>query len=306
MLRLVTQRLMSAAVVALGIVGIVFLLIHVAPGDPVEVMLGESASAADRAALRAALGLDEPLPAQLGHYLSRLARLDLGMSLHARRPIADLLAERLPATLLLAAGGIAVSVLLALPIGVVSALRHGSWFDHGSLAFATFAVSMPGFWLGPLLILVFSLWLGWLPVSGRDEPLSLVLPSVTLGLGLAAMLSRIVRAALLDVLAEDYLRTARAKGLPERAVIVRHALRNAWLPVLTVIGLQLGALLGGAVITETVFQWPGLGLLTVEAIQRRDYPTLQACVLVVSLAYVLINMLTDLAYGLVDPRVRVA
>jgi peptide/nickel transport system permease protein len=304
MLQFVVRRLFGALIVAFGIVSVVFALIHLTPGDPVEVMLGESATAADREQLRTALGLNEPLGRQYGHYLARVARFDLGQSLHVRRPIADLLRERLPATLTLAAAGVAVSLLLALPIGIGAALRRGTWFDRGALAFATTAVSMPGFWLGPLLILVFSLWLGWLPVSGRDEPLAWVLPAVTLGLALAATLSRIVRAALLDVLAEDYLRTARAKGLRGRAVILRHALANAALPVLTVVGLQLGALLGGAVITETVFQWPGLGLLTVEAIQRRDYPTLQACVLVISLAYVLVNTVTDLLYGLVDPRLR--
>ncbi|ROR32305.1 nickel ABC transporter permease [Inmirania thermothiophila] len=301
---MIAARLGSAAVVVAGVVLVVFLLIHLVPGDPVEAMLGEGATAADRAALRRDLGLDRPLAEQLAAYLGGLARGDLGVSLYARRPVAELVAERLPATLELAAAGLAVALLLALPLGVVAAVRRGGWPDRTAMAFSLAGISIPNFWLGPLLMLLFSLRLGWLPVSGREGPASLVLPALTLGTGLAAVLARMVRASLLEVLAEDYIRTARAKGLPERAVILRHGLRNALLPVATLLGLQLGALLAGAVITETVFSWPGIGSLTVEAIRRRDYPLVQGCVLVIALAYVAVNTLTDLAYAWIDPRVR--
>ena len=267
-------------------------------------MLGESAPAADRDALRHALGLDRPLGVQLMRYLEGLARLDLGQSLHNRRPITELLAERLPATLQLALVALVVTLCLALPLGLVAAARRGSIWDRTAMGFSLLGVSIPNFWLGPLLILVFSLWLGWFPVSGRDAPGSVVLPALTLGLSLAAILSRMVRSSLLEVLGEDYVRTARAKGLAGRQVMLFHALPNALLPVITVIGLQLGALLGGAVITETIFAWPGIGLLTVEAIQSRDYPVVQACVLVIALSYVLVNTFTDLLYAWIDPRIR--
>jgi len=300
----ITQRLLGAALVILGVITLVFLLIHLVPGDPVEVMLGESAAPADRVALRHALGLDQPLPLQWLHYVEGLSHFDLGTSLYAHRPISAVFAERLPATAELAAGAMGVSLLIALPLGVMSARRPDSSWDRITMAFSTLGISIPGFWLGPMLILLFALRLGWLPVSGRESPASLVLPSLTLGIGMASVLSRMVRAALLDVMREDYLRTARAKGLPEWRVILHHAARNAALPVLTVLGLQLGALLAGTVITETIFQWPGLGQLTVEAIQRRDYPVVQACVLIISVTYVLVNTLTDIAYTLLDPRVR--
>ena len=304
MLSHVIQRLGASLLVVLGVVLAVFLLIHLIPGDPVDVMLGESAPAADREALRHALGLDRPLGVQLVRYLEGLARLDLGQSLHNRRPITELLAERLPATLQLALVALVVTLCLALPLGLVAAARRGSAWDRTAMGFSLLGVSIPNFWLGPLLILVFSLWLGWFPVSGRDAPGSVVLPALTLGLSLAAILSRMVRSSLLEVLGEDYVRTARAKGLAGRQVMLFHALPNALLPVITVIGLQLGALLGGAVITETIFAWPGIGLLTVEAIQSRDYPVVQACVLVIALSYVLVNTFTDLLYAWIDPRIR--
>ncbi|MGQ0658806.1 MAG: ABC transporter permease [Chromatiales bacterium] len=306
MVHFVTLRLLSAITVMLGVASIVFMLIHVVPGDPVEVMLGESGTRADRAALRAALGLDRPLGEQWLRYVAAVAHGDLGTSLHSKRPIADLVAARAGSTVILGVAALAVSICIGLPIGVLAALHHGRWPDHGTLAISTLLVSIPSFWLGPLLILVFSIVFGWLPVSGREEAWALVLPALTLGLGMAAFLARIVRAAMLQVLAEDYLRTARAKGLAEVSVVLRHALCNAALPVLTVLGLQLGAVLAGAVIVETIFQWPGLGSLTVEAIQRRDYPVVQACVLLISLAYVAVNALTDIACGMLDPRVRLA
>jgi peptide/nickel transport system permease protein len=302
--RLIASRLASAALVVLGVACLVFLLIHLVPGDPVDVMLGEAAQPADREALRAAMGLDRPVHVQLRDYLVGLARLDLGVSLHTRQSVAALLAERLPATVELAAASLLVALALALPLGVLAAVRQGSLWDRGAMTFSLLGVSIPNFWMGPLLILVFSLWLGWLPVSGRDGLASLVLPALTLGTAMAAILARMVRAVLLEVLGEDYIRTARAKGLPEHIVVLRHALRNALLPIITLLGLQLGTLLGGAVITETIFSWPGIGQLTVEAIQRRDYPVLQACVLLIAVAYVLVNTLTDLVYAWIDPRVR--
>lgn len=304
MLRFVVSRLLSALVVVLGVVCLVFMLIHIVPGDPVEVMLGESASIADRVALRHAMGLDQPLYWQLLHYLQHLLQLDLGTSLHSRQPVVQILAARIPATAELALAGLVVAIIVALPLGITAATRQDSGWDFSAMGFSMLGVSVPNFVMGPVLILIFSVWLGWLPVSGRDGLSSLVLPAVTLGTALAAILSRMVRSALLEVLGEDYIRTARAKGLLERSVVLRHALPNATLPVITVLGLQLGALLGGAVITEMVFSWPGVGQLTIEAIQRRDYPVLQGCVLLISVSYVCVNTLTDLVYAWLDPRIR--
>ena len=301
---MVFARIGSALLVMLGVSTLVFLLLHLVPGDPVEAMLGESARPADREALRATLGLDRPLGEQYLTYLGRLAVLDLGQSFTWQRPVAELLAERIPATLELAAAALALALLIAVPLGVLAARDQGGPLDTGAMGFSLIGVALPNFWLGPLLILVFSLWLGWTPVSGREGAASLVLPAITLGTGLAAVLARMVRSSVLEVLSEDYVRTARAKGLDEIRVLWGHALRNAWLPVLTLIGLQLGGLLGGAVITETVFAWPGVGSLLVEAIQARDYPVVQSCVLLISLSYVLVNALTELIYGWADPRTR--
>jgi len=300
----ILSRLFSAFLVLLGVSCLVFLLIHLVPGDPVEVMLGEAAQPADREALRHALGLDQSLLTQLLHYFNGLLHLDFGISLQSKRPITELLWERIPATAELAGAALLVAVMIAVPLGVIAAVRKDSPWDYGAMTASMLGVSIPNFWLGPILILVFSVWLGWLPVSGREQPDSIVLPAITLGTALAAVLSRMVRSSLLEVLHEDYIRTARAKGLPEGAVIWRHGLRNALLPVVTVLGLQLGVLLGGAVVTEMVFSWPGLGELTISSIQRRDYPVVQACVLLISTSYVVVNTLTDLVYGWLDPRVR--
>jgi peptide/nickel transport system permease protein len=304
MVNYLTARLMSALVAVLGVVCLVFLLIHLIPGDPVDVMLGESARQADRAALRSSLGLDRPMALQLADYLGGVVRLDLGNSLYSDQPVSSLLAKRIPATLQLALAALACALLLALPLGILAAVRRGSGWDWGAMGFSTLGVSLPNFWLGPLLILLFSLALGWTPVSGRESASSLILPAVTLGTSFAAILARMVRSSLLEVLGEDYVRTARAKGLAELQVLWNHAMRNAWLPVLTLVGMQLGALLGGAVVTEVVFDWPGIGSLMIDAIQRRDYPVVQGCVLFVSLSYVLTNTLTDILYGVVDPRIR--
>jgi len=304
MLRFLTYRLFSTLLVCFGVSCLVFLLIHIVPGDPVDMMLGESARPADREALRHALGLDQSLWAQFVQFVSGLLRGDLGVSIHSSRPVSELLLERAPATIELALAALLVSVVIALPMGVLAAVRRNTLWDRGAMAFSLLGVSMPNFWLGPLLILMFSLGLGWFPVSGREYAGSLVLPAITLGTALAAVLSRMVRSSLLEVLGEDFVRTARAKGMPERIVIWKHALLNALLPVITLLGLQLGVLLGGAVITETVFSWPGLGKLTIDAILRRDYPVVQGTVLVISVTYVLVNMFTDMIYGMVDPRIR--
>jgi len=306
MLNYLGARLFTALIVVFGVVTIVFMLIHIVPGDPVEVMLGESAQAADREALRETLGLNLPLSTQWVNYINGLLHLDLGTSLHSKRPVIDVLTERIPATSLLAGTSILIAIIIALPLGVLAAVRRGSLWDRLAMTFSMLGVAIPNFWMGPLLILVFSLWLGWLPVSGNDQILSLVLPAVTLGTALAAILSRMIRASLLEVFNEDYIRAAYARGLLPSTVIWKHALKNAALPVVTILGMQLGALLAGAVITETVFSWPGVGQLTIDAIQKRDYPVIQSCVLLISLTYVFINLLTDLAYAYLDPRVSLS
>jgi peptide/nickel transport system permease protein len=297
-------RLASTAGTLLAVLVTVFLLVRVLPGDPVEVMLGERASGADRAALVAQLGLDRPLATQLGDYLLGLARLDLGHSLRYHEPVASLIGARLPATLELAGAALALAVALALPLGIAMAVRAGGLAGRLAGMLTLLGMALPGFWFGPLLILLFAVQLGWLPVAGRDGFASLALPALTLALGLAATLARQLAANLAETLAAEHVRTARAKGLPPGQVLWRHGVRNALLPVATVFGLQVGALLGGAVITETVFAWPGLGALTVEAIGARDYPLLQGCVLLIAGVYVLVNGLTELAYGWLDPRVR--
>lgn len=298
------SRLFTAAWVIFGVTSLVFFLIHWVPGDPVEVMLGESASGADREALRHALGLDRPVMEQWWLFLKGVVSLDLNNSLYHQRPVMELLDTRYAATAELALYAFMLAIIIAIPAGVIAAAKQGTAWDMGAMGFSLLGVSIPNFWLGPLLVLVFSLGLGWFPVSGRSGSLSVVLPAITLGTALAAVLSRMVRSSLLEVLGEDFVRTARAKGLPPYRVLIRHGLRNAWLPILTLLGMQLGALLGGAVVTETVFNWPGIGSLLVESIQRRDYPVVQGCVLLISLSYVVINLLTDLLYVWVDPRIR--
>ncbi len=300
-------RLLASVVFVSWIVGtLVFFLIHLVPGDPVAVMLGDWASPADEQALREQLGLHQPILVQYGHYMSGLLHFDLGNSLFFQQPVSALIAERFPMTLQLAVMALLVAVLIAFPLGIWAALKAGKWPDHLSMTVSLIGVSIPNFWLGPMLILLFSLSLAWLPVSGSEQPLSWVLPAVTLGTALAAILARMLRASLLEVMHEDYIRTAQAKGLSSTLVYGKHALLNALLPVVTILGLQLGTLLGGAVITEVVFDWPGLGQLLVESIQRRDYPVVQGCILVISVAYITINGLTELVYAWLDPRIRVA
>ena len=298
------RRLLLALPVVLGVATLVFLLIHLIPGDPVEIMLGETALPADRDALREALGLDRPILEQYGSFLWGLCRGDLGVSLQQRRPVTALIREHYPATLELSLAAMLISLLIALPAGILSGIRQYSFLDHSTMFLALLGVSMPNFWLGPLLIWVFSIQLGWFPVSGKGGLAHLLLPALTLGASMAAIVARMTRSSVLEVLREDYVMTARAKGLPEARIILKHVLRNAMLPVLTVVGLQFGALLAGSIITETIFSWPGLGTLMVKAIQTRDYPVVQGCVLVIALSYVLVNLLTDLLYGVIDPRIR--
>lgn len=298
------SRLISAAIVVFGVTSLVFFLIHFIPGDPVEVMLGESARAADRESLRHALGLDKPVLAQWGDYLIRVAQLDFGESLHSRQPIIDIITSRLPATIELAVVALVFALIISLPLGIVAAMNRQTVWDRGAMTISMLGVSIPNFLMGPLLILLFSIYLMWLPVSGRESPLSVVLPALTLGTAMAAILSRMVRATLLEVINEDYIRTARAKGMSRLRVMIFHALPNTLLPLVTLLGLQLGALLAGAVITEVIFSWPGIGQLTIDAIQKRDYPLVQACVLLISITYVMVNTATDVMYGLLDPRIR--
>lgn len=302
--RFLVRRLLLLLPVTLGVSTLVFLLIHLTPGDPVEVMLGEAALPAAKEALRHSLHLDQPLPEQYLHFLQGLFTGDLGMSLFSREPVLARILKALPATIELAVAGLCMAIIIALPLGVLAAVRRDSGVDHGSRFVALLGVSIPNFVLGPLLIIVFAIQLNWFPVSGRGGVFYLVLPALTLGMAMAGILSRMVRASLLEVLGQEYVRVARAKGLSETRVILRHALKASLIPVITIVGLQFGALLAGTIITETIFAWPGLGRLTLQAIQARDYPLVQGCVLAISFGYVLVNAATDMIYAWVDPRVR--
>ncbi|MCI0526056.1 MAG: ABC transporter permease [Nitrospira sp.] len=300
----IAQRLLWIIPVILGVSTLVFFFIHLIPGDPVELMLGESAEPADKQALREELGFNKPILHQYLQFLGGLFRGDLGRSLHTQKPVLQSIFLRFPATLQLTFAALLIAVSIAIPMGVVAATRQYSFLDNSSMFLALFGVSMPNFWLGPMLIILFSINLGWLPVSGKGGWDHLVLPAITLGTSMAAILTRMTRSSVLEIIHEDYVRTARAKGLRERTVIFKHALRNALIPVITLVGLQFGALLSGAVITETIFAWPGIGRLTIEAINKRDYPLVQGCVLAISFSYVLVNLLTDMVYSVIDPRIR--
>ncbi len=306
MLRLALRRVALTLPTILAAATLVFLLVHLVPGDVVDVMLGESAAAADREALRHALGLDRPLPTQYATFLRGLASGDLGRSLVHGTPVTALLAARLPATAELTFAALAIALVLALPLGLAAAARPGTWIDRGSVGLALLGVSVPSFWLGPMLILLFAIELRWLPVSGRGTAAHLVLPALTLGLGMASILTRMTRATVLECLGEDYVRTARAKGVGRTHILIRHALRNALAPVVTILGLQFGALLAGTVITETIFAWPGLGRLLIDAINQRDYPVVQGCILAIAAGFVAANALADLVNLWLDPRTRAA
>ena len=304
MVRHILQRLLLTLPALWLVLTMVFFLIHIVPGDPVEQMLGEGATPAQTAQLRHSLGLDDPLYAQYVRYLGQTLRGDLGESFKFQAPVRRVIFERYPATLQLAFLALLVCAAIAIPAGVVAAARRGSLADRSIGVFTLVGLAVPNFALGPLLITLFSIKLGWLPVSGRGGLLNYILPAATLGAALAAILTRMVRSSMLEELGSDYVRTARAKGLSTSAVLLRHALQNALIPIITILGLQFGTLLAGTIVTETIFSWPGIGRLTVMAISARDYPLLQGCILVIALSYVLVNLLTDVFYSMVDPRVR--
>src|SRR5262245_43959421 len=302
--RFFLRRVLLAIPVLFGVATLVFSLIHLVPGDPVQAMLGESASPQDIADLRTRLGLDRPLPAQYGAFLKGVATGNLGTSLRTNQPVVAAIAERLPATFELAFAAMFVATLIAIPLGIIAAVRAGTHVDHAATTLALVGISIPNFWLGPLMAIVFSVTLGWLPVSGRGTAAHLVLPAITLGAPLAAVLARMTRASVIEELRELYVLAARARGVSRFRAIVHHAFRNSLIPIVTVIGLQFGAVLTGAVITETIFAWPGVGRLLIQSISFRDYPLVQGCILLIAATYVSMNLLTDLAYGLLDPRIR--
>lgn len=304
MIAYLIKRLLSALPVLFGVVTLTFLLLHFVPGDPVDLMLGDQASIADRESLRRELGLDRPLPAQYASYLRGVLSLDFGRSLHSRRPVFDEIAERVPATVELTFAAIFLALAFGVPLGVVAAVRRGGWLDRGVLFAGLAGMSLPGIWLGPMLILIFAIHLDWFPVSERGGIENLVLPAVSLAFALGAVLMRMTRASMLEVLKEDYVGLARAKGLSPFKIYFKHALANALIPIITVVGLQFGALLTGTVITETIFDWPGIGTLFFRAIRLRDYTLVQGCVLFIALTYVFVNLLTDLAYAWANPKIR--
>lgn len=298
------KRLLFLIPILYFVVTLVFFFVHLIPGDPVDAILGEQALVADREALRHQLHLDDPLWQQHARFVAGVLMGDIGESLYYKKPVRTLLTERFPATLQLALMAMLTALMISIPIGIMTSLKKGTWWDRSGMFFSLLGISMPHFWLGPLLALVFAVKLDWLPLAGRTLPGSVILPAITLGTAMAALTSRLLRASMLDVIREDYLRTARAKGLPERSIIGKHALKNALNPVVTIVGLQFGALLAGAIVTEKVFSWPGIGTLLLQGIERRDYPVVQGCVLVIAFTYALVNLLTDLAYARLDPRVR--
>ena len=304
MLRYLSLRVLYTLPVVWLVVSLVFLLIHLVPGDPILQMLGDGAPATDVQAARHAYDLDVPLGQQYLHYWKGVLHGDLGPSLRFNQSVSSLIAQRYPHTLQLTLAALLVAVLLSIPAGVRSARRRNRWDDRLLSVVSLFGLSFPNFALGPVLILLFSIKLGWLPVSGSGSFANLVLPAITMGGALAAILTRMVRTSMLEELGHDYIRTARAKGLPERTVVYRHALRNAMIPVITVLGLQFGALLAGAIVTETIFSWPGIGRLTIQAIGNRDYNLVQGCILAIGLTYITVNFLTDLLYSVANPRIR--
>jgi peptide/nickel transport system permease protein len=298
------RRILYLFPVVFGVLTVVFLLIHLIPGDPVEIMLGDTALGAQKEELREQLNLDKPLLVQYALFLKNVFRGDLGKSIYSNKPVVDILLQRFPATLQLAFAALIVSLLISIPVGIIAASKQHSLFDSTTMLFSMIGVSMPNFWLGPLLILVFAYHFDLFPISGRGEPLSIVLPAVTLGFGMAAILFRMVRSCMLEVIREDYIKTAEAKGVSRFSVLSKHALRNALIPVITLVGIQSGSLLAGSIITEKIFSWPGVGQEIIEAISKRDYPLVQGCVLLIAVTYVLVNLLTDIAYKIADPRVK--
>ena len=303
-MRVILRKLSLFFPVALGISTLVFFLIHMIPGDPVEIMLGEGAQEANILELRHDLGLDRPVWEQYLVFLKGLCKGDLGQSIKTREPVSRMIRTRFPATFQLTLFSMSIAVLLAIPLGVLSAVRQYSFLDYSSMFMALLGISMPNFWLGPLLIIFFSVKLGWFPVSGMGSFSHLILPSITLGTALAALLARMTRSSMLEEIRAEYVQAARARGLSEGMVIFKHTLKNAMIPVITVLGLQFGSLLTGAIITETIFSWPGIGRLLITSINTRDYPVVQGCILFIALAYLVVNFATDIIYSFVDPRIR--
>jgi ABC-type dipeptide/oligopeptide/nickel transport system permease component len=304
MLRYLVRRLVLTLPVLLGVATLVFALIHLVPGDPAQSMLGDGASPEEVHKLRTALGLDKPLVEQYWSFMTGLARGDLGSSFRYGTPVAREIRDRLFRTFQLAIAAMLVAVAIAIPLGILAAVFRGTAIDHAAMTLALIGISMPNFWLGPLLAILFAVYLGWLPVSGTGGLTHLVLPAVTLGAALAAILARMTRASVLEELRELYVLAARARGASRTRAVVRHAFRNSLIPVVTIIGLQFGAVLTGTIITETIFAWPGVGRLLIQAINFRDYPLIQGCILFISFTYVMMNLLTDITYGLLDPRIR--
>lgn len=306
MLTYVLRRILLALPVLVGVSALSFSLLHFVPGDPVDIMLGDQASAADKTLLRKELGLDRPFATQMAGFFTGLVQLDLGKSLGSRRPVAEEIAERIPATFELTFVAMLIALSVGIPLGVLAAVFRGTIIERGAMLFGLVGMSTPGFWLGPMLILFFAIKLDWLPVSERGGFEHAILPALTLSLGLAAILTQVTRASMLEVVREDFINVARAKGAGPTRLWFKHALANAMMPIITIIGLQFGALLTGTVIVETIFDWPGVGTLLFQSIQQRNYPLVQGCVLFIAFTYVAVNLITDLAYAAANPKVRLS
>ena len=304
MLQYVVKRLLSTIPVLVGISFLLFFMLRMLPGDPAQVLAGQMASPQEVENIRHQLGLDRPIPTQYALFLGRLARFDLGRSARTQNPVTEEIWARLPNTILLAVVAITLACLFGIPAGILSAVRPYTWLDYLVTSAALFGISMPVFWLGLMLVVVFAVLLQWLPAGGTGSWKHVILPSVTLAAFVVAFIARMTRSSMLEALSQDYTTTARAKGLREQVVVVKHALRNALIPIITVVGLQFGLLLGGAVLTETVFAWPGLGRLIVDSILARDYPVIQGAILIFGLLYILVNLAVDVTYALVDPRIH--
>ncbi len=299
------QRFIATIPVVLGVTIAVFAMLHLVPGDPVQMMLGEFQTSPEQIEkLKAQLYLDEPLPQQYGRYLTNALQGDLGYSIRSKRPVMDEIRDNLPSTLVLTLSGLGVAIVIGMTLGIVAAVKQNTWADLAAMIIAMLGVSMPSFWLGLLLIFAFSLKLEWFPATGGGDLRHLILPAVTLGLGASAIIARLTRSTMLEVLRQEYIVTARAKGLRGSVVILRHALRNAMIPTVTILGLQFGQLLAGTVVIETVFGRPGIGRLIVSAILEKDFPLVQGIVLFIAISYVLINLLVDVLYAVLDPRIR--
>lgn len=302
----IIRRIILLIPVAIGVVTLVFLLVHFIPGDPVDLMLGDQAVETDKEVLRHHLGLDKPILEQYVDYIGGIIKGDLGTSIITRQPVSTEIKSRLPATALLTIVAMIFAIIISFPIGLIAGWKQYSFIDTASMFVSLIGVSMPNFWLGPLLIILFAVYLGWLPVSGFGSPAHIILPALTLGASMAAILSRMLRSSLIEVKQMDYIRTARAKGVSEGMILTKHALRNALIPVITITGLQIGALLSGAIITEQIFDWPGIGTLLLSGINHRNYPVVQGCVLVIAFIYVVVNLVADICYAYVDPRIRLS